>query len=77
MRYAILLIGLFVCNAVSTDAFEKVDYNCVADCTAKVLHIVTVIQAAYTITICISNGSWSQNRRSTKNLENPEDTINS
>ena len=77
MRYAIPLIGLFVFNAVSTDAFKKVDYNRVADCTAKVLHIVTVIQAAYTITICISNGSWSQNRRSTKNLENPEDTINS
>lgn len=35
MRYAILLIGLFVISPVSTDALVKVNYKCVADCTAK------------------------------------------
>jgi hypothetical protein len=45
MRCAILLIGLFVCNAVSTDAFVKVDYKCVKDCTAK----------GYTYSYCYSS----------------------
>ena len=35
MRYVIMLIGLFVCSTVSTDAFLKVDYKCVSECTAK------------------------------------------
>ncbi len=35
MVYAISLIVLFVCSAVSADAFEKVNYKCVSECTAK------------------------------------------
>jgi hypothetical protein len=51
MRYAILLIGLFVCSAVSTDAFVKVDYKCVKDCTAK----------GYTYSYCYSSCLYDDN----------------
>ncbi len=45
MRHAILLIGLFVCGTVSTDAYVKVDYKCIKDCTAQ----------GYTYSYCYSS----------------------
>jgi hypothetical protein len=58
MRYAILLIGLFVCNAVSTDAFVKVDYKCVADCTAK----------GFTYSYCYSSCLYDDNQHQQQQL---------